>query len=378
MIHINEKPRILIVDDIPVNIKILASALGSDYEISVATRGAEALETAAASAVDLVLLDVVMPDMDGYAVCRALKKSAAAAHIPIIFVTSKNEATDETYALELGAVDFISKPVVPAVVRARVKTHLGLMRALKTLESQNEELRQAEQLREEVDRIMRHDLKSPLNTIIGFADLLRFKLSLNREEEGMFQILQDSGYKLLAMINLSLDLFKMEKGTYTFEAEPVDVVGLVKKICVAGSEMIRYRHLNFKLFLDNMPLSMEETFLVLGEETLCYSMLSNLIQNAVEASPPEQTITVRLDRGAMHRIRIHNQGCIPPQIRENFFDKYVTFGKKNGTGLGVYSARLMAVTQRGTIDFETSEESGTTMCISLPPAIPAAGPDPVR
>ncbi|MBF0426322.1 MAG: response regulator [Magnetococcales bacterium] len=366
----DEKPRILIVDDAPVNIKVLAAALGSDpYEIMVATSGSEALETVASTPVDLILLDVVMPEMDGFAVCRTLKSNAATRNIPVIFVTSRSEATDESSALALGAVDFISKPIVPAVVQARVKTHLGLARALKTLETQNQELRQAERLREDVDRIMRHDLKSPLNAIIGFLDILHDRLRLDHEEERMFQILQDSSYKLLAMVNLSLDLFKMERGTYTFAARPVDLVGLVRRICVVGGDLMRRRRLAFRLLFDERPLRAEEKLLILGEETLCYSMLSNLIQNAVEASPPDQTITVRLEQsGPMHKVHIHNQGSIPPEIRERFASKYATFGKAGGTGLGVYSARLMAVTQGGTVDFATSEEFGTTVSVSLPPA----------
>ncbi|MEO5370524.1 MAG: hybrid sensor histidine kinase/response regulator [Magnetococcus sp. DMHC-1] len=372
----NDTQRILIVDDVPGNIEILAAFLADEYAISIATDGIRALEIAESVSVDLILLDIVMPDMDGFTVCTHLKANENTRDIPVIFVTSKNDATDETYALGLGAMDFISKPVVPAVVKARVKTHLGLINAKKTLEkqkkileSQNQELRKAEELREEVDRIMRHDLKSPLYAMLGFVDYLKYELILSDSHNKLFHIIQDSGNILLNMINLSLDLFKMERGTYSFDPIPVDIVSLVNKICVSGNDLIQFENLRFELFVDDQPTSSKEEFLILGEETLCYSMLSNLIRNAIEASPSGEVITVRMERGSLNKIKIHNFGSIPHDIRNNFFKKYSTSGKKGGTGLGAYSAKLMAETLGGKISFTTSDTDGTTLCVELPPVI---------
>jgi diguanylate cyclase (GGDEF)-like protein len=122
------KPTLLIADDTSTNIELLDAVLGSDYEILFATTGAEALDLAIAETPDLILLDVMMPEMDGFEACTLLKADRRTAEIPVIFVTALNREAEETRGLEVGAIDFISKPFSPAVVRARVRNHLELKR----------------------------------------------------------------------------------------------------------------------------------------------------------------------------------------------------------------------------------------------------------
>ncbi|MEI6413729.1 MAG: diguanylate cyclase [Pseudomonadota bacterium] len=135
----NPKPQILIVDDVPMNVEVLAEALHKDYHIKVASCGAEALVIAAnddpAKRPDLVLLDVMMPEMDGYEVCRRLRENPRTQRIPVIFVTAKSEVKDEEKGLSLGAVDYISKPFAIPIVRARVRTHLNIKCQADLLES---------------------------------------------------------------------------------------------------------------------------------------------------------------------------------------------------------------------------------------------------
>ncbi|OKY74338.1 MAG: hypothetical protein BM485_13830 [Desulfobulbaceae bacterium DB1] len=125
----HRKQVVLIVDDEPINIKMLAQALRANYEVVVATNGPDALERAAdMPRPDLILLDVMMPEMDGYEVCRKAKAQSAIQDIPIIFLTARIDDRDETKALEMGAVDYIRKPFNLSIVQARVKTHLDLKR----------------------------------------------------------------------------------------------------------------------------------------------------------------------------------------------------------------------------------------------------------
>lgn len=127
---------VLIVDDMPSNIEILVGVLESDYEVIFATRGEEALKIAAAQNPDLILLDIVMPDMDGYEVCAKLKSNVKTQDIPVIFVTAKDQEEDESKGLNAGVIDYITKPIRPAIVKARVHNHLELKRyrdSLKTL-----------------------------------------------------------------------------------------------------------------------------------------------------------------------------------------------------------------------------------------------------
>jgi len=120
------KPRLLVVDDQPINIQVMYQAFAGDFQVFMATSGEQALNICRNNPPDLVLLDVVMPGMDGFEVCTQLKADEATRHIPVIFVTAHNDPAEETHGLSVGAVDFIAKPVNPAVVRARVKTHLTI------------------------------------------------------------------------------------------------------------------------------------------------------------------------------------------------------------------------------------------------------------
>ena len=124
----DQRPRLLLVDDEPTNLQVLRHVLQADYRLLFATDGARALQVAREQRPDLVLLDIMMPNMDGYAVCCALKADAATASIPVIFITALNDSQDETAGFDVGAVDYITKPVSPPVVRARVRTHLSLVR----------------------------------------------------------------------------------------------------------------------------------------------------------------------------------------------------------------------------------------------------------
>ena len=128
------KATVLIVDDVPANIQLLAQLLKSDYAIKVATNGKRCLELAAATPPDLILLDVIMPDMDGYEVCKRLQSNAQTSHVPIIFLTGKDQAEDEEKGFELGAVDYIKRPFIPAIIEARVRSHITIKQQRDLLE----------------------------------------------------------------------------------------------------------------------------------------------------------------------------------------------------------------------------------------------------
>lgn len=360
------RPAVLIVDDVPANIRILAEMLRDDHDIHVATQGAVVQEMAARIMPDVILLDVVMPEMDGYAVCRQLKDSPATRDIPVIFVTARHEPEDEAFGLSLGAVDYIVKPASPAVVRARVKNHLDLRAARLELARQNEALTEAAKLREDVDQIMRHDLKAPLTAIIGLPRILIDDGDLDESQAKWLSLIEESGLKMLSMINRSLDLFKMERGTYVFTPEPVELVGLFRRVFAELGSAAETRRITFRLTVAGLPAEPSMTVSLSGERLLLHTMFDNCLMNAVEASPKGATVAV--DLGGMDAvvITIHNQGAVPETIRETFFQKFVTAGKIGGTGLGTYSAKLIAAVHGGSIAMETSEDAGTTVSITLP------------
>ena len=358
---------ILIVDDIPENIDILDAILKPYYRRSVALRGTRALEIANSEPrPNLILLDIMLPDINGYEICRRLKSNEKTKSIPVIFVSAKDEVRDETKGFELGAVDYITKPVSPSIVLARVKTQLELFNTRDKLEKQNEELREAAQLRENVARMVHHDMKSPLQGIINYPDFLASDDNLTPSQKELLQEIKGCGYKILHMINISLDMVKMEMGAYKVQAKRIDLLKVTRKVLLELDHHKTAANVTIVMLVEGQPADMKDEFFAYGEEFLCYSMLSNLTRNAIEASPKGGKVTITFDNQGEAMIRIHNQGAVPKPIRKTFFEKYVTYGKMRGTGLGTYSAKLMATTQHGSISLDTSEKDGTTITVTLP------------
>ncbi|MBE9561821.1 MAG: hybrid sensor histidine kinase/response regulator [Proteobacteria bacterium] len=368
------KYRILVVDDEPVNLRTLGNILKNHYEVIIAKNGKSALNMAVIEPMpDLILLDIMMPVIDGYEVCRQLKQNPSTQHIPIIFVSAMNNEVDETKGLELGAVDYIAKPISPSIVSARVKTQLKLMSAYKKLTSAYNELEQKNialeemaVLREDVGHITRHDLKNPLNGIISATSLL-----MDEMDEGLHKTIlsniEIAGYQMLEMINSSLDLYKMEVGTYKYNPDHVNIIAIFKKIISETRVHLETINVTTNIIVNGKVITENKQFLIKGEYLLCYSMLANLFKNALESSSSNSVITIYLDKQEKSIIKICNQGTIPMEIRSKFFEKFVTMGKSSGTGLGTYSAKLMAETQSGSIHFDTSDETNTTiLTIQLP------------
>lgn len=223
-----------------------------------------------------------------------------------------------------------------------------------------------EELRDDMTRIARHDLKTPLNGIINLPLLIKQEKNLSEKQIKRLNLIEDAGYKMLAMINSSLDLYKMEEGSYRFVPVSVNLFPLLSKIREELWAEMQANQCRIDFFLNGSLADETDSFLVQGEELLCYSMLANLIRNAVESSPRGKTVSVYLDNTKQPKIEIHNHGQVPSSIQDRFFQKYVTAGKGKGTGLGTYSARLMARTMNGDIDMSSSEFNGTTIQITMP------------
>ena len=170
---------ILAVDDTAANLDLIVETLGKSYEIAVATDGPTALEYIKESPPDLILLDIMMPGMDGYQVCEQLKADEASKDIPVVFLTSLSEEMNEEKGLAMGAVDYIVKPFSPEIMKARVRNQLLLKLQHDELVMQNEILKENTQLKEDIEAITRHDLKSPLNGIIGYPSIILGKADLD-------------------------------------------------------------------------------------------------------------------------------------------------------------------------------------------------------
>ncbi len=353
--------RILVVDDVAANLDILVETLGDDYNVSVATDGISALEAIRKELPDLILLDILMPEMDGYEVCRRIKLDPETRDVPVIFVTSLTEAVDETRGFKLGSVDYITKPFNAAVIRARVKTQLELAGARKELERQNEILKENIELREQVEQVTRHDLKNPLQVLLASAQMFDSDMYLDKDDiRDMAQDQMNACYTMLNMINRSLDLYKLENGSYTLYAKETDILPLLDQILIGGDRFIKPLSLSVRVRINEHPRQPEDRFPIFCDELLFYSMMSNLVTNALEASPKGGYVDISLTRNAAITIAIENQGVVPPDIRERFFEKFVTSGKMQGTGLGTYSARLTAEIHGWRIELHTLDQKDIT------------------
>lgn len=364
---------ILVVDDVTDNIDVLVGLLQDEYKVRAAKSGEAALKLLVGTGAlpDLILLDVMMPDMDGFEVCRRLKAYPRTAGIPVIFLTAVDDATDVVRGFELGAVDYVTKPANPTVLKVRVRNHLTRSKAFAELQKQNEVMAENLHLREEVDRITAHDLKNPIGGIINFTEMLLSDDMMTQDQRELLQSVDDSAHTLLNMVTLSLDLFKIEQGTYEMQPSRVDLVEVVRKILAEKNPEIDAKKIEVKntLRLLHPEKDKEPEFQVMGDGLLCYSMLGNLIKNAVEAAPHGGHLIITFTEGedGLGTVTITNSGATPEGVRATFFDKYVTAGKKGGTGLGTYSAKLLAEVQQGSISMQVNDERNeTTLTVTIP------------
>ncbi|MEO5356139.1 MAG: response regulator [Nitrospirae bacterium YQR-1] len=351
---------VLAVDDVPDNLTLISGLLQNEYRVKVAPNGQRAIKICKSpDKPDLVLLDVMMPDMDGFDVIKALKADEETSDIPVIFFTAMDDPENIVRGLEAGAVDYVTKPIKPTVLRARVRNFLRYHRGYEELKNTIDTMMENSRLRDDVEHIVRHDMKSPLAAIIGTINSVGKHENITSEQ---LKTIEDLSYTLLNMVNLSTDLYKIETGRYQLNAKPIDIVRLAEKVV----EEIRlgFSTKNVKI---NTKITVAGEISALGDELLCYSMLHNLTKNAAEAAPAGSAVFVTVDGGEKNiKVAIKNLGVVPESIRDNFFDKFVTMGKSGGTGLGTYSARLIAEAQNGGISMQTSEDTGTIIEVTLP------------
>ncbi len=362
----DNKNKILLVDDEHANLQLLQQILQDKYQLSYANSGIQAVKIANKLKPDLILLDIMMPDMDGYETCRNLKSNPATASIPVMFLSALGEEEDETFGFEVGGVDFLSKPIKPLILQARVHTQLELKKNRDDLLRQNEILQENVKLREDIDNITRHDLKAPLIGMINIPKLIMKNSGLEEKQQILLKSITKSAYRMLNMINLSLDLYKMEIGVFEYCSMPVNLAPIVWDIVEENRSLIRLKNLTINTDFGDNPDKNDNAPAVSGDELLFYSMLSNTIKNAIEASPDDEMISIRIEMGNDTKIRIRNRGEVPLEIRDRFFDKYVTKGKDGGTGLGTYSAALIAKTMGGSACLNTADSLGTEVIFTLP------------
>ena len=225
-----------------------------------------------------------------------------------------------------------------------------------------------DKLKEDVTRIIRHDLKSPLSGIIGIPRMMRQEENITPHQRELLRTVEDAGTIMLDLINQSLNLYKLETGTYEFHLEDFDLIGLLDEI-VQHIQIGHERPVPVRLTLNGRPLRREDEAIIRAERPLVFSMLANLVRNGLEASE-NKPVTVDVTENGKWSVTVRNAAIVPEAVRDTFFDKYVTSGKSGGTGLGTYSARLIARQHGGDVTMRTASGEGTTVTVTLPLTLP--------
>ena len=257
------------------------------------------------------------------------------------------------------------------------RSHQQIEVQAQQLRDQNAALRDAIRVREEVERIARHDLKTPLNGILAAAKMLRGKREPDARESELLGMVEGAAYRVLDLVKLSVDIYRMEQGEYRFSPRSVDLVSLVENVVRDVRAHADTKNLRLEIRVDGAAPAPERRAHAWAEEMLCYSVVANLLKNAVEASPDGGRVLIDFGtRGTQTVMRMYNAGTVPDSVQRNFFEKYATYGKVGGSGLGTYSARLMARVQKGDLAMRTSESEGTILELRLPAPPAAAVPAP--
>jgi len=267
--------------------------------------------------------------------------------------------------LDLGAVDFITKPIDPETLKPRVRNFMRYVQLRKDLQAEFDSMVETAQLREDIERLTRHDIKAPLAGALGLVQALIEDDSMGRRQVEQLRLMEESVMQVLNMINLSSELYKIESGRFVLRAQPVRIGELLRNI--AEMNRVTFAEKGLSIAVDADVAVGAEPPVALADSTLCYSIFQNLLKNACEAAPNGSRVSVQLLDQDPLRIIISNTGAVPVAIRDRFFDKFVTTGKAGGTGLGTYSAKLLAEAQHGSIELEVLDDANTTrIAVELP------------
>jgi len=363
------KSLILAVDDISKNLQVVGTLLRREgYRIVPATSGAQALERVRAETPDLILLDLMMPDMDGLEVCRRLKADALTRPIPVIFLTASNEMEHLVQGFEVGALDYVTKPFNPPELLARVRTHLELKNARDTIVRYGQELSRLNEEKNEFMGIAAHDLRSPLGTIQGFSDLLLDDPELAREErEDFTRRISDTAKRMSEMVQNLLDANRIERGEMKLNLAPTELSAPLSGVVEAYRPRAAAKQQSVHLLNETPPVT------VLVDPSVLVQVLENLVSNAVKYSPPGKNIFVRLKKlPDAVRCEVQDEGPgLSAEDQKKLFGKFARLsakptGGEHATGLGLSIVKKMVEAMNGRVWCESEPGRGALFIVQFP------------
>jgi two-component system, sensor histidine kinase len=376
--NLNRTATILIVDDDPVVRSLMRATLENDnFEVIEAVDGVEGCELYEERRPDLLLVDVMMPRMDGFELCRELRGRLASAYVPIVVATSLDDVPSIARAYDAGATDFIPKPINWLVLNHRVRYILRASRAFDELRRNQERLIAARDAAEAASRSkseflanMSHELRTPLNAIIGFSGMMSDRMfgPLNEKYSDYAAVIGDSGRHLLAIINDILDLARADADRLIVADEEVEIARVVDLSSRIVQELAFKAEVNFLIETEDLLPN------VLGDAAKLTQILVNLLSNAIKFTPAGGKVFLKIARdaegGLAFRVADTGIGMSPEQIPialSPFGQVDSGLNRKyDGVGLGLPLTKRLIELHEGTIEIASEPGKGTSVDFHLP------------
>jgi signal transduction histidine kinase len=379
MADAGRKPEVILVaDDIPANVELLLDQLNSlGYDTTTAVDGPSAIAAAFAQQPDLCILDVSMPAGDlgvddrstGFEVCRRIKRDPRTARIPVIFVTALNDTSDRVRAIEAGGDDFLTKPHNRLVLGARVRSLLKLKAATDALEDSLRKLRELERVRDDLMKMIVHDLKTPLTSVLATLEMLSdgdFG-QVSTPQKAAIGDAESKSEDLLALIDDILEVARIEEANITLALAPMAPGALLAELVHEWDHRFQQEQTTVSVSVaDDAPVFS-------GDKGLIKRVFSNLIQNAVTHSSRAVHLELNARRaglGVLFTVSDNGPG-IPPEYHEVIFRKFGQVEmprtpRTRSSGLGLTFCKLVVERHRGRIWVKSTEGKGSSFYIELP------------
>jgi two-component system sensor histidine kinase/response regulator len=364
----NEEAKILLIDDSVQNLRLLGNMLREkNYQMALAQSGKEGLQLAARIQPDLILLDIMMPELDGYEVCKKLKEDSNTRHIPVIFLTAKTSNEDVVNGFQLGGVDYITKPFNKQELFMRIKTHLELKQARDKISRQAETLRELNATKDKMFSVISHDLRAPLGGIKSMLDLMYEDQQQNRQiSSRSLDSLKNAADQTYNLLENLLFWSRSQRGKLVNDPEKINIYDLI----VENLELLQTMSDNKQLEIDNR---VDADATAVGDRNMVKTVLRNLINNAIKFTHEKGCITLDYEvRDGMAEVSISDNGTgIQKQNLEkilNMKEYYTTFGtrREKGSGLGLNLCIDFIRRNNGELYIDSEYGKGSMFTFTLP------------
>lgn len=374
---------ILIVDDVPGNLEILGNLLSeAGFDISVASNGRQAIAVATAEPPALILMDVSMPEMDGYTACRRLKANSLTAGIPVIFLTAHSGESEIVKGFEAGGVDYVTKPFKTSELLARIMTHLELKNSRERIVDQNIELKEmneklarseenlqiANNTKDKFFSILAHDLRNPISTFYQILDfIITSQKTLDEEEKsGFLRTLRDTASNIRDLLENLLSWARSQTGRIDFKPALQTLASLARETADLLFQGALQKNITIKV---NIAADITAYF----DTNMVSTILRNLISNAIKFTQGGGTVTVAAEeQGDFLAVTVTDTGIgmtardLERLFRIDVHPSKIGTGKEKGTGLGLIICKEFVERHGGTIIAGSEPGKGSTFTFTLP------------